>query len=64
MPAIVVATLMLLTAGATALGIYFLGPSPTEKQVKCVEKMTEALTPKTVSGVKDIVRQCKERYLD
>ncbi len=64
MPAIVVATLMLLTAGATALGIYLLGPSPTEKKVKCVEKMTEGLTPKTVGGVKDIVRQCKERYLD
>lgn len=64
MPAIVILAVMLLTAGATALGIYLLGPNPTEKQVECVEKMTEALSPKTVSGVKDIVNQCKKRYLE
>ena len=64
MPAIVILALILLTAGATALGIHLLGPSATEKQVECVEKMTEALTPKTVSGVKDIVSQCKKRYIE
>lgn len=63
MPAIVILAMMLLTAGATALGIHLLGPSASEKQVQCVEKMTEALSPKTVNGVKDIVNQCKERYI-
>lgn len=63
MPAIVILAMMLLTAGATALGIHLLGPSAPEKQVQCVEKMTEALSPKTVNGVKDIVNQCKERYI-
>jgi len=63
-PAFAILLTMLLTAGATALGMYLLGPDPSEQRTDCVEKMTEALQPSTVDGVKDIVRQCKERFPD
>ena len=64
MPAFILLGAMLLTAGATAVGMYLLGPDASEKRTSCVENMTEALNPKTVDGIKDIVRQCKERYPD
>jgi hypothetical protein len=64
MPALVFLAAMLLTAGATAVGMYLLGPDATEKRTECVEKMTDALQPTSVDGVKQIVTQCKERFPD
>ncbi|MDP5069954.1 MAG: hypothetical protein NWQ45_03555 [Congregibacter sp.] len=64
MPAFVFLAAMLLTAGATAVGMYMLGPDATEKRTECVEKMTDALKPTSVDGVKQIVTQCKERFPD
>ncbi|SMM97788.1 hypothetical protein SPONL_1434 [uncultured Candidatus Thioglobus sp.] len=64
MPAIPILVVVLTTLGATYLGYYLLGPSPSEQQKQCVKKVTEAINPNTVSGVKDIVKQCKERYLN
>lgn len=64
MPALILLAAMLATAGATALGMYLLGPDASDKRTNCVEAMTEALEPQTVDGVKDIVRQCRERFPD
>jgi hypothetical protein len=64
MPAFVLLAVMLATAGATALGMYLLGPDSSQERVHCVEALTEALKPSTVDGVKDIVAQCRERYPD
>ncbi len=54
----------LVTAGATAVAMYLLGPDASEQRTECVEKMTEALKPTSVEGVKSIVEQCKERFPD
>lgn len=64
MPAFILLATMLLTAGATAVGMYLLGPDASEDRAACVEKMTEALKPNSVDGVKQIVAQCKERFPD
>lgn len=64
MPALAFLLGMLVTAGATAVGIYLLGPDASAKRTECVEKMTEALEPTTVDGVQSIVAQCKERFPD
>ncbi|MEE4278763.1 MAG: hypothetical protein V2I82_09900 [Halieaceae bacterium] len=64
MPAFILLATMLITAGATALGMYLLGSDPSEDRIRCVEAMTEALKPQTVEGVQDIVRQCKERFAE
>ena len=64
MPAIILLAAMLVTAGATAVGMYLLGPDASEKRTECVEKMTEALKPNSVDGVKQIVAQCKDRFPD
>jgi hypothetical protein len=62
MPAFILLATMLLTAGATAVGMYLLGPNASEQRTECVEKMTDALKPNTVEGVREIVTQCKERF--
>lgn len=62
MPAFILLAAMLLTAGATAVGMYLLGPNASEQRTECVEKMTDALKPNTVEGVREIVAQCKERF--
>lgn len=64
MPAFLLLATMLITAGATALGMYLLGSDASEDRIHCVEAMTEALKPQTVEGVQDIVRQCRERFPD
>ena len=62
MPALAFLLGTLLTAGAAVLGYYLLGDDATEKQQQCVDRMVEALEPTSVDGVKEIVKQCEERF--
>ena len=64
MPALWILVTLLATVGATAAGAYLLGPDASEQRTECVDKMTEALEPTTVDGVREIVRQCRERFPD